>query len=189
MIISISGAPGSGKTTVAEKLAASLGWPRYYMGGIRREMARKRGLTIAEYNELGEKDPSTDSEVDEYVKKLGESGEDFVIESRTAWHFLPQSLKIYLDTDEKVAARRIFRQLQSENQRNEGGAPPSEEDVLASIRQRVASDDYRYRKYYQIDYRARDNYDFYLDASQLTPEETLNQVEAWVRSQLDSKKK
>jgi cytidylate kinase len=37
MIISLSGAPGSGKSTVAKKLAEELGWERYYMGGLRRE--------------------------------------------------------------------------------------------------------------------------------------------------------
>ncbi|NCN22449.1 AAA family ATPase, partial [Candidatus Falkowbacteria bacterium] len=65
MIITFSGAAGSGKSTIAQKLADNLKWPRYYMGGLRREAAKKRGLTLAEYNELGEKDPKTDMEVDE----------------------------------------------------------------------------------------------------------------------------
>mgnify|MGYP003822174167 FL=1 len=53
MIISLSGAGGSGKSTIAMKLADKLGWPRYYIGGLRREMAARRGLTLAEYNKLG----------------------------------------------------------------------------------------------------------------------------------------
>ncbi|MCX6797924.1 MAG: AAA family ATPase [Candidatus Falkowbacteria bacterium] len=60
MIISISGNHGSGKSTIAESLADKLNWPRYYMGGLRRAAAKKRGLTLAEYNKLGEVDPKTD---------------------------------------------------------------------------------------------------------------------------------
>lgn len=41
MIISISGAHGSGKSTLAKQLAGKLNWPHYYMGGLRREAAKK----------------------------------------------------------------------------------------------------------------------------------------------------
>ena len=68
MIIALSGMPGSGKSTVAKQLAEKLGWPRYYIGGLRREAARKRGMTLEEYNKLGETDPATDKEVDEMQK-------------------------------------------------------------------------------------------------------------------------
>ena len=97
MIISLSGAPGSGKSTVAQMLADKLSWPRYYMGGLRREAAKKRGLSLAEYNKLGETDIKTDKEVDEYQRELGEKEDNFVIEGRTSWYFIPHSLKIYLD--------------------------------------------------------------------------------------------
>lgn len=56
----------------------------------------KRGMTLAEYNKLGETDPSTDIEVDEYQKKLGETEDNFIIEGRTSWHFIPHSLKFLL---------------------------------------------------------------------------------------------
>ena len=61
MIITLSGMPGSGKSTVAKILSKKLRMSRYYMGGIRREMARKMGLTIDELNKLGERDPSSDA--------------------------------------------------------------------------------------------------------------------------------
>ena len=49
MIISFGGAHGSGKSTIAKKIAEKLSWPRYYMGGLRREAAQKRGMTLEEY--------------------------------------------------------------------------------------------------------------------------------------------
>ena len=56
MIISISGTAGSGKSSLAKKLAVALSWPRYYMGGLRRQKAATLGLTLAQYNILGEND-------------------------------------------------------------------------------------------------------------------------------------
>lgn len=188
MIISLSGAPGSGKSTIAQILADKLGWPRYYMGGFRREAAKKRGMTLAEYNKLGEIDSSTDQETDDYVKELGEKQDSFVIEGRTCWYFLPQSLKIYLDVTPETGAKRIFGSLQGKNDRNEADNLRSWQDVLASNQERIASDKLRYRKYYNIEVYDPKNYDFYLDTTNLTPEQVFAAVYNWVRSRLDNKK-
>jgi cytidylate kinase len=189
MIISLSGAPGSGKSTIAERLAAELGWPRYYMGACRREAARKRGLTLAEYNKLGESDPTTDKEVDDYQKELGEKEDNFVIEGRTSWYLIPHSLKIYLDVAPEEGARRIFSSLQRKGQeRNEGKGLDSVAAVLASNQARMASDELRYRQYYGIDVYDRNNYDFYLDTTDLTPEEVFQRVFDSVQPRLDRTK-
>ena len=188
MIISLSGAAGSGKSTVAQMLAEKLGWPRYYMGGLRREAAKKRGMTLAEYNKLGEVDVSTDKEVDEYQRELGEKEDNFVIEGRTSWYFIPHSLKIYLDVSAEEGAKRIFGSLQKENNRNEGNNLATLDDVLASTSERAACDKRRYEQYYNIDVCNRDNYDFYLDTTKLAPEEVFNKVFERVREMLDNRK-
>ncbi|MFH0804989.1 MAG: AAA family ATPase, partial [Patescibacteria group bacterium] len=122
MIITISGKPGSGKSTVAERLAAALGYRRYYVGAMRREAARKRGMTLAEFNTLGETDHRTDTEFDEQVRQLGQREDNFIIEGRVAFKFIPQSLKVFVDVDEAEGARRIWGSLQgaSAAERNEG---------------------------------------------------------------------
>ena len=48
MIITISGKPGAGKTTVGKAVAARLGLEFYSMGDLRGKMASDRGLTIDE---------------------------------------------------------------------------------------------------------------------------------------------
>ncbi|MFA6171270.1 MAG: cytidylate kinase family protein [Patescibacteria group bacterium] len=184
MIISFSGLPGSGKSTIAKKLAEKLGWPRYYMGGIRRQKAKDRGMTLAEYNKLGETDPSTDNEVDEYQKKLGETEDNFVIEGRTSWIFIPRSLKIFLAVDEMIGAQRIFDQLKKENHRNEDKDINTLEDLIASQRKRMGSDRLRYKKYYGIDVFEEKNYDFVLDTSHLTREEVLEKIYHFVESKM-----
>ncbi len=173
MIISFCGPAGSGKSTMAKMLAEKLGWPRYYIGGIRRQKARERGMTLAEYNKLGEESPETDIEVDEYQKKLGEKEDNFIIEGRTSWHFIPHSLKIYIDVAEEVGAERVFETLQKENERNEDRELGSVEEVLASHKKRKASDVARYKKYYGFDVYDKNNYDFIIDSSKHSKEESF----------------
>ncbi len=189
MIISLSGAAGSGKSTVGERLSKELGWPRYYMGQMRRDAAMKRGMTLADYNALGEKDPATDKEVDEFQKELGQKEDNFVIEGRTSWYFIPHSLKIYIDVSLDEGARRVFGSLKKENKRNEGVLPESVDDVKRVMLERTESDRLRYQKYYDIDVNDPKHYDFYLDATNLSQEEEYQAVYEFVKNRLDNDKK
>lgn len=182
MIISINGNNGSGKSTCAKKIAEKLNWPYYGMGNLRRQKAKDRGLTLAEYNELGETDPATDLEVDEYQEQLGKEKDNFVIDGRTSWHFIPHSLKIFLDVDELEGAKRIFSSLQKTNERNEGKDLNTLEDVLESSRQRVRSDNLRYKKYFNIEVYDKKNYDLVVDATNLSPEEVFETVFNYINS-------
>jgi predicted cytidylate kinase len=176
MIISINGTPGSGKSTIAKKIALALGYTHYYMGAIRRDTARKKGMTLAEYNAFGEIHPETDLEVDEYLKKLGSTTDNFVIESRTSWYLLPQSIKIFITVDPKIGATRVYKELQTSNHRNEDQVLDSISEVLKSHKNRMASDKLRYKKYYNIDYADPKNFDFIIDTTNLTPDEVLNKT-------------
>ncbi len=109
MIITISGQAGSGKSTVARMLAKKLGFKHYSMGDLRRKMALKKGITLAELNKLGEKEDFTDKDVDEHQKRLGEKEDNFVIDGRTSFHFIPHSVKVYLKAGIKERAKRVFQ--------------------------------------------------------------------------------
>ena len=184
MIIAISGDPGSGKSTAAEKIARKLNWPRFYLGKIRRLKAKALGLTLAAYNKLGETDPATDWQIDQAVKQLAKKHKNFVIESRTAWHFLPHSIKIYLSVDELVGAKRIFKELKSPNQRNEADRLCSLQAVLKNLRQRKSSDYKRYKKYYGFNLFNKKNYDFILDTSALNKRQVFNGVYRYLKNRL-----
>jgi cytidylate kinase len=183
MIISINGPAGSGKSSVAKKIALLLGWPEYHIGNLRREAARKRGLTLAGYNALGETDPSTDHDVDGEVTRLGKESDDFVIDSRTAWHFIPHSFKVYLDVDEPVGARRILNDLLASDTRNEGAAATLE-SVLTVNRERRASDTRRYQKYYGFDCYDTAHYDLVVDTSGQTIDDTVAAVMKAVKERM-----
>jgi cytidylate kinase len=184
MIITITGDSGSGKSTIGKKLEKDLGFKRYYIGQIRRDAAKEKGMTLKEYNKYGETHPETDLEVDEYQKELGKTQDNFIIEGRTSWFLIPQSLKIYIKVSPKEGARRIFNDLQKENVRNEGKNLDTVEDVLKSNEERARSDDLRYKKYYGKDCFDENNFDFVIDTTNLTVEESYKQILEYIKSNM-----
>lgn len=176
MIISISGSQGSGKSTIAKRLAKDLNYDHYYMGAIRRQKAYEKGMTLAEYNKLGETDPITDKEVDEYQKELGKKENNFIIEGRTSWYFIPHSYKIYLDVELEIGAKRIWLHLQKDNKRNEDDDINNIEEMIDSLKRRQESDEKRYEMYYGINVHDKSHYDFVLDTSNLNIEEVYSEV-------------
>jgi len=62
MRITISGPPGSGKGTVSKILAKHYHLKFYSVGDLRREAARKKGMTIEKFNKWSEKHPEKGDE-------------------------------------------------------------------------------------------------------------------------------
>ncbi len=176
MIISFSGVPGAGKSTIAKMLAQKLGWPRYYMGDLRRQKAKERGMTLEEYNKLGETDPSTDLEVDRYQEKLGKEKDDFIIEGRTSWYFIPHSLKIYLDVDLNKGSERIYWQLKDKNNKNKGEKLKTLEQAKETTIKRIESDNKRYNKYFGIDVYNKNNYNIVIDTTDLDIDQVFKKI-------------
>lgn len=186
MVISFGGNIGSGKSTIAKMLAAELNWPRFYIGGILREKAKERGMTIDEFYKLGETDPSIDKEVDDYQKNLGETQDNFVIEGRTSWFLIPHSLKIFLSVDEKIGAERVMNDIINSNHRNEGSDIRTLDDVIKINRERKQSEILRYKQYYNKDIFNLANYDLVIDTSDLNQQQVFDQVFAYVKTKLET---
>jgi cytidylate kinase len=175
MIISISGLPGSGKSTVAKMLAEKLGFERIYMGAIFRKMADQKGVSILELMKMAETDSSIDEEVDKYVAELGRIKDNFIIESRTAFHFIPKSLKVFIKVDPKEGAERIFPDLKKEERKEEDKAK-SAAALVQLLKDRTETDRGRYQKYYGIDFLDESNYDLIVDSTKIPPEKAMEKI-------------
>lgn len=182
MIIAFSGDLGSGKSTIAKMISEELRIPRFYMGQILRDLAKEKNMTLVELLKKGENDPTIDKDADDYVLKLAKENENFLIESRTAWHFIPDSIKIYFQVEQLEGAHRIYGALLEENSRNEDRGLESVEDVMRSNKKRMAGDIRRYKQYYNIDISDMKNYDFVINTTHLNPIEVFNEVMNYLKS-------
>jgi CMP/dCMP kinase len=175
MIITISGKPGAGKTTISKLLAKKLKYKEYYVGQMRRDAAKRKKLTIQEYNKVGETDSSTDKEVDKYQEQIGKTEDNIIVQGRTSFKFIPHSFKVYVDVDFNKGAERIWRNLQHQNDRNEGTYKTIEE-LKKAVKERIKSDTIRYKKYYNLDVYDKKHYDVCIDTTNKTAEEVITEI-------------
>ena len=182
MIITISGTPGSGKSTIARILAEGLKAERIYVGGIRRELAREKGMSLEELNEFAQTHPETDVDVDktavERAKALEKKGKLVIVEGRTQFHFLPSSIKMYISVSPEEGARRIWKDLQiaaTKEARNEGKIT-SLAQLKKSLVEREENDAQRYQKYYGFDHRDKQNYDLIVDTTDITAAQAAEKI-------------
>ncbi len=176
MIITISGTPGSGKGTVGKLLAKKLKYKYYSIGGIRRAMAIERGMTLQEFNVLGERQPFTDHEVDEWQSKLGRTKNNLVVEGRTSFFFIPHSVKIFLKANLAEAARRIFHDSAHVRQFEASKRYRTPRELMHGLRHRIASDNRRYKKYYGLDIFRPGHYDLVIDTTKCRPDDALREI-------------
>jgi len=172
MIISISGTPGAGKSTVAKLIAEKLGFKHYYMGGLIRKMAKEKGQTLEEFYA---NNTDVDKLIDDYLVNLGKKEDNFIVEGRTAFHFIPHSVKLYLDVDLKEGARRIFEESKEKNERNEKKYN-NEEEAEENIKKRLATEAEHYGKLYNLNVHDKSHYDFVLETTNLSIEEVKEKL-------------
>jgi cytidylate kinase len=168
MLITISGLPGSGKTTVARLVAAELGLEHVYAGNLFRRQAEEAGLTLQEYLCRAETDPTIDRQLDDRMRERARTGRA-VLEGRLAAFMAEEAkvpaLKVFLDASEAVRAARITNR--------EGGATT---ERLNEIQAREASDRQRYRALYGVDYHDPSRYDAVVDTDRRTPEDLAREI-------------
>lgn len=176
MIITLGGLPGAGKSTIKTLLAQKLNLTAYSMGDMRGEMAKAKGLTIDQLNDLGLTDASTDRTIDEFQKNLGDTQTKFIIDGAMSWFFIPQSKKIFLDVDPAVAAARIFADRHNNPNRTDEPEYTSVENTQTTLAARAQHNDLRYQKWYGASYLNRANYDLVIDTTHLSTEEVLQKI-------------
>ncbi|MBW2977371.1 cytidylate kinase family protein [Candidatus Woesearchaeota archaeon] len=175
MIITIGGTIGSGKSTAAKLLAKKLGYKHYSMGDLQREIAEQRKISLLELSKLEEKDRSIDEEVDQTQINLGRNKDNFIMDTHLGFHFIPKSIKIYIDADFKERAKRIF----ADKVRKELNI--NMENTKKNIKTREASEKKRFKEYYNLDPHNKQHYDLVVDTTNITPEKVVDKILEFVK--------
>ncbi len=172
MRITISGKPGAGKTTIAKMLAEKLKLKFMEMGKIAQKIALRRRISIGELMQQARKDPSIDEEIDSEQKNIGEKQDNFVIDGRISWFFIPNAIHVFLDVDERVAAERIFKKPREPDEPRY----TSVDEVQKDIHARLLANREQYLKYYNIDYLDKKNYLIVIDTTKKNQQQVLDEL-------------
>jgi len=172
MIIVIAGTPGSGKTTVAEMLAKRQGMNIISSGLIFREEALRRGLTLAEFGALAQKNHKIDMDLDRRVTEMileRYRSEDIVVDSRLQAFFLKREnvkfFAAYVDAPLKARAERIAKR-----------EVKSVEQVTLEIEEREKSEKSRYQTIYKVDISDKSIYDVIVDSGDKSPDQVVDLI-------------
>ncbi len=170
MKITISGKAGSGKSTIAKEVAKALKLKHYSSGDFMREMAKKKKVSLLKLSKMAEEDLSIDRAIDDRQIEFGKKNDNFVIDGRLSFHFIPKSIKVFLGCDNKQRVERIFEQQRVDEVNKDA------KQTLKNIEEREESERKRYKNLYDIDYTDKKHYDLFLDTTNFSIEQVTSAI-------------
>ena len=157
MLITISGLPGSGTTTVSRLVSAALGLDRVPGGEVFRLMAQEAGMSLADFGVHAQQHPEIDRELDDRLQARAAEGH-CVVESRLAGWLATRgglhAVRVWIDCDPEVRAARVAERDGTST------AQARRDNAARSDLERA-----RYRSVYDLDLDDFTVYDLVLDSS------------------------
>lgn len=171
-IISITGALGSGKSTVARNICAKNGFNYFSTGTIQRKIAEERGIDTLQLNQLCGSDKSVDDLIDGRLRQMNVDGTtDIVLDSRLAWFFVDKSFKVYLTALPSVAADRVFH-----DDKRVGEPTGDQLEVMRNLLERQRVENERFKRFYNADCFDLNNFDIVVDSSKSSVDEIADLI-------------
>uniref|UniRef100_A0A7J2TIP7 Cytidylate kinase n=1 Tax=Archaeoglobus fulgidus TaxID=2234 RepID=A0A7J2TIP7_ARCFL len=160
MKITISGPPGSGKTTVAKILSEKLKIKLISAGSVFRQLAKEKGMSLEDFSRLAEINPEIDILIDKMQREMAEREKNAIIEGRlSAWMIKDADLKVLIFAEAEVRYSRIAKR--------EG------KDIYIvrqETKMREEMEKRRYQKYYGINVDDWSVYDLIINSTRLSAE-------------------
>jgi len=168
MKITIFGLAGSWTSTLWKDLSEKIDYKFMSTGNIMRSWAKESGYTIYEFEDkVIKKDKTFDLKLDKRVVEFWKENDDFIFESRLAWNFIPDSFKVFLYCGDNERYSRIQKREWWDL-----------DEIITKTKKRESELITRYNEVYpSIEFPPkREDFDLFIDGTDLTPEETLIKV-------------
>lgn len=172
-IITICGGLGSGKSSTAKLVAQKLGFKHFSSGDLFRQVGLETGLSVNEINTKAETNPEIDQKTDEKLRNLRNENK-LVIDSRTAYHWIPESFKVYLDLSPEIAKDRVINSLKENPLRMQSEQVSTGEEAYKKMIERFESEQKRYWDLYKINNKDKKNFDLIIDTNKNNLEQVVD---------------
>ena len=143
MKIAISGFSGSGKTSLAKKLYSLLFSEYSELELIKptfKDIAKEKGMSLMEFQELAEKNHEIDKEFDNFILKKASESKDYIVATWLAIWLVEADVKVFLYSSVEERAKRIAKRDNL-----------SYINALEHVKKRDSQNIERYKAIYNID--------------------------------------
>ena len=149
-----------------------------YVGGILRDMATEKNLSIDQFYAHLKEDPATEQAVDQRQAALMRKKDNLIVQGRVAWYFAKSSpfkvFNILLTVNPIVGAMRSGEKKENVDR--------STDEVTVATAEREKMERERYKMLYGIENHLDPaHYDFVLDTTSLNEQQTFDRVMAEVK--------
>jgi cytidylate kinase len=178
MIITVSGVPGAGSTTVSEQLSKRLKYKMVAIGELHKKLAEEEGISSAEFERAWRHDVKNPAQLklfhnklDKMQKNIARKEKDAVFNGKLSAFQIPWAdLKVFLTAPLQVRAKRIA-----------GREGISVDKALKSIKERESLERREWKRLYGFDYaKDLDVYDMVINTEQCDAKETAKIIEKMV---------
>lgn len=172
LLITVSGPPGAGTTTISEALADALDVECVSGGDVFRDIAAEKGMTLTQLGAEADESPEIDHLIDRRIRRIAEewgtASKGLVLTSRLAGWIAGNraDLRIWVDAPPEIRLERLRE---------------TREEMPSELRVQEVTEAGRFESYYDIDITDRSFYDLNVNTARWSPEATLDVVLAAVR--------
>lgn len=176
LTIAVSGLHGAGTTTIAQALAEAFNLRYISAGMIFRQLAKEKGVSLADFSKIAEKNPEIDREIDDRTRLEAEASNVVIDAYIAGWVARRQAdLAFYLHAPLEV---RVLRIANRESRKYE--------EILEETQFREQSEQARFREFYGIDVTNTRLFDVVLNTEHFNAVATISICTAVVKAYLTS---
>lgn len=176
IVVALSGFHGTGKTTIAKKLATRYGLKYVSSGMIFRNLAKVMNLSLEELSKLAETKPDIDYAIDDRLKKIASEGGVVADALLSGWMLKDVAhIKMWFHAPLEVRIKRIADREKRDYK-----------EVYKETLAREYSEVSRFKRYYNIDLNDLSTYDFVISTYPYSLDAVVSIVYSIVDGYLES---